>query len=139
LDELERIGAVTVDGEYVRLRASKQLRKRHDFGFLTAVVPTLIDGLRIAATTKANAGASIHRLVLPVGTELDLAFVRHRCATTAKAMLEGLSHSLGTKVTAARGKSKAHSSFGVTVLLVENYEKKTQREPRRISKRVQHG
>jgi hypothetical protein len=140
LDELERIGAVIVDGEFLKLRPSRHLRTRHDFGFLNVVVPALIDGLRIASTTtKSGSAAAIHRLVLPVSSELDLAFVRDRCTTTARAMLDGLSHSLAAKVTRSRGKSKPRPSVAVTVLLVENHANKTQRELRKMGRGTRYG
>jgi hypothetical protein len=140
LDELVRMGAATLDGELVHLRSSRELRKRYDFGFLTAVVPILIDGLRIAsATANTKPGASMYRLVLPVRTEFDLAFVRDRCTTTGKAMLEGLSHSLAPKIATSRERGKTYSSVAVTILLVENREKRIQPESRRADKRIRHG
>jgi hypothetical protein len=140
LDELQRIRAVKVHGESVQLKRSSQLRRRHDFGFLTAIVPVLIDGLRIASEVeRADPAASMHRLLIPVGSELDLAFVRERCTTTAKAMLDGLSHSLGTKVTTVRRGRNLGSSFAVTIFLTENRTKRIQREAPISGKRSQHG
>jgi hypothetical protein len=87
----------------------------------------LVDGIRIASS-KARSGAdsSIHRLSLPVETEVDLAIVRDRCASSAKAMLEGLGHSLGAQVTVPKRRGKSAYSFTVTVLLAENRAKKIQ-------------
>ena len=119
LDELLRIRAVDVHGESVQLRKSSQLRRWPDYGFLAAIVPALIDGIRVASEReRTEGGASMQRLVIPVGSELDLPLVRERCKSNAKAMLDGLSHSLGTKVNKRR--AKLRPSFAVTVFLSEN-------------------
>ena len=137
LDELLRIRAVKVHGESVKLRKSAQLRKRHNLGFLAAIVPALIDGIRVASGgEKTDPAASMNRLLIPVGSELDLAFVRERCTSTAKAMLEGLSHSLGTK-TKQQGSNLG--AFAVTVFLTENRKKRIQREAPTSRRRSQHG
>lgn len=139
LNELERIGAVVIDGERAYLRTSTQLRRRYDLGFLRPVVPALIDGLRIAsADSKVDSSASIYRLLLPIATELDLAFVRDRCTSTAKAMLDGLSNSLGTVKKSAKPRS-SDRTFAVTILLAENRIKKVQREPLSAKRRARHG
>ena len=138
LDELLRIRAVDVHGDSVHLRKPSQLRRRHDLGFLTAIVPALIDGIRVASEGEStDAAASMHRLLIPVGSELDLAFVRERCKSTAKAMLDGLSHSLGTKVNERR--TNLGPSFAVTVFLTENRKKRIQRDAPMSRRRSQHG
>jgi hypothetical protein len=138
LDELLRIRAVDVHGDSVHLRKSSQLRRRHDLGFLTAIVPALIDGIRVASEgERTDAAASMHRLLIPVGSELDLAFVRERCKSTAKAMLDGLSHSLGTKVNERR--ANLGPSFAVTVFLTENRKKRIHRDAPMSRRRSQNG
>jgi hypothetical protein len=138
LDELLRIRAVDVrGGESVQLRKSSQLRRWHDFGFLAAVVPALIDGIRVASEReRTDAGASMHRLLIPVGSELDLALVRERCKSTAKAMLDGLNHSLGTEVNKRR--TKLRPSFAVTVFLSENRKRTIQDEAPMTTNRSRH-
>ena len=127
LDELRRIGAVTVDEDSVQLQSSHHSCQHHDFVFLSPVLPALVDGIRIASTKgRPGAASSIHRLSLPVETEVDLAIVRDRCASSAKAMLEGLGHSLGTQVTVPKRRGKSAYSFTITVLLAENRAKGTQ-------------
>jgi hypothetical protein len=127
LDELRRIGAVRGDEDNVQLRPSHRLYQRHDFAFLSPVLPALVDGIRIASSkTSPRAASSICRLSLPVETEVDLAIVRDRCGSSAKAMLEGLGHSLGTQVTVPKRRRKAAYSFTVTVLLAENRVKRAQ-------------
>jgi hypothetical protein len=130
---------VVIDGERAYLRTSTQLRRRYDLGFLRPVVPALIDGLRIAsADSKVDSSASIYRLLLPIATELDLAFVRDRCTSTAKAMLDGLSNSLGTVKKSGKPRS-SDRTFAVTILLAENRIKKVQREPLSAKRRARHG
>jgi Family of unknown function (DUF6502) len=122
LEELRRIHAVADDGERVWLKASSSVfRKRHDFAFLSPVLPVLVDGLRIASRRAGSQqSSSIQRLTLPVESELDLAIVRERCRSSAKSMLDGLSESLETSVTVPRTRRHSEYSFTITVLLVEN-------------------
>jgi len=127
LDELRRIGAVSAGEDNVQLQSPKLHSQRQDFVFLSPVLPALVDGIRIASTqARSGAASSIHRLSLPVETEVDLAIVRDRCVSSAKAMLEGLGHSLGTQVTVPRRRVKSAYSFTITVLLAENRAKRTQ-------------
>jgi hypothetical protein len=55
LDELRRMKAVSTSVEHVQLRAQAQVRIRHSFGFLSPVMPALIDGL------KSEPSPAIHR------------------------------------------------------------------------------
>ncbi len=127
LDELRRIGAVSADEDNVQLQSPQPPSQRQGFVFLSPVLPALVDGIRIASSqARSGAASSIHRLSLPVETEVDLAIVRDRCASSAKAMLEGLGHSLGTQVTVPRRRVKSAYSFTITVLLAENRAKRTQ-------------
>ena len=124
LTELQRIGAVTADHKYVRLRPTRYLRKSHDLGSFSAALPALIDGLKIAAATKKpDIATSIHRLLLPVDSDLELAFVRERCISSVKTMLDGLGHSLGAKAQ-PRNSVRGNAAFAVTVLMVESNAKK---------------
>jgi hypothetical protein len=119
LDELRRIDAVTDDGKRVWLKTSPILRKRHNFAFLSPVLPVLVDGIRIASK-RARLSTSIQRLTLPVESEVDLAIVRERCGLSTRSMLDGLRESLGTSVTVPRRRRNSDHSFTITVLLVEN-------------------
>jgi hypothetical protein len=130
LDELRRIGAVNeVDGT-VLLQGSPHLRRRHNFAFLSPVLPALVDGLRIASKKRQrfNKPSSIQRLTLSPETDVDLAIVRDRCRLSAQAMLDGLAHSLSTQVTVPRRARKPAYTFSVTVLLSENRATTTQRD-----------
>ena len=119
LDELRRIDAVADDGKTVWLRTSPGLRKRHNFAFLSPVLPVLVDGIRIASR-RSRPSTSIQRLTLPVESEVDLAIVRERCRSSTRSMLDGLGESLGTSVTVPRRRRNSDYSFTITVLLVEN-------------------
>jgi hypothetical protein len=139
LTELQRIGAVTINHEHVRLRAPGHLRKSHDLGSFNAALPALIDGLKIvAATKKPDIATSIHRLLLPVESDLDLAFVRDRCISTVKTMLYGLNHSLGVKAQ-SRSAAARKASFAVTVLMVERSARKNPHETQRRKGNTGHG
>ena len=122
LDELLRIRAVVEDNDTVQLQPSIRFERRQDIGFLSPVLPALLDGIRIAASSNRSAGASssIYRLSFPVEGEVDLAIVRERCASSVRAMLDGLGQSLGTQVTLPTRTRNSAYSFTVTVLLAEN-------------------
>ena len=128
LDELRRLGGVIDVGSNVRLRASPGLRQRHDFAFLSPLLPVLVDGLRIVSkNAPSKAVQSIQRLSLQVESDVDLAIVRDRCTSSAQSLLEGLADSLRTEVTIPRSRRRRASSFTITILLAENREKKIQR------------
>jgi Family of unknown function (DUF6502) len=117
LGELERINAVRVKGDRVNLTKSTGLRRREDATALTAVVPALIDGLRIASAPGDDAGKSVYRLQIPAQSELELAFVKDRCSSSAKSMLDGLGHSLGVDSHKLRSKKKGATLVSVSILL----------------------
>ena len=118
LDELRRIGAISDTGDSVCLRMSPILRRRHDFAFLSPALPALVDAIRIAS--KRASSRAIHRLTLPVESELDLGIVRERCVSSTKSMLDGLADSLGTAVTVPKKRRNSAYSLTVTVLLIED-------------------
>lgn len=121
LDEMLRIRAVIEDNDTVQLQPSLRFEQRQDIGFLSPVLPALVDGIRIASSKRsAGASSSIYRLSFPVEREIDLAIVRERCASSVRAMLDGLGQSLGTQVTLPKRTRSSAYSFTVTVLLVEN-------------------
>ena len=127
LDELRRIGAVRHCDDVVQLHSSAQLRHRHNFAFLSPVLPALVDGLRIASrSTGANGLPSIQRLNLSAEGDVDSAIVRNRCISSARSMLYGLAHS-SLPVTVRRRGKKPASLFTVTVLVAENRERVIQR------------
>lgn len=122
LDELRRLDAVADDGSSVWLKASRTLRRRNDFAFLSPVLPVLVDAIRLASRrASSRPSSSVYRLTLPLENEVDLAIVRARCASTAQSMLDGLGDSLGTAITMPRRRGRSRCSFTVTVLLAENH------------------
>jgi len=119
LEELRRIAAVTESDGAVQLRRSLPLRQRHNFAFLSPVIPVLVDALRLASKRGCfGAASAIQTLSIPAETELDLAFVRDRCNSSAQSMLDGLAHSLGAGRRMRRGSSRR--SISVTVLVADN-------------------
>jgi hypothetical protein len=121
LDEMLRIRAVIEENDTVQLQPSLRFEQRQDIGFLSPVLPALVDGIRIASSKRtAGASSSIYRLSFPVEGEIDLAIVRERCASSVRAMLDGLGQSLGAQVTLPKRTRSSAYSFTVTVLLVDN-------------------
>jgi len=129
LDELRRIAAVTDSDGAVQLRRSLQLRQRNNFAFLSPVIPVLVDALRLASKRDCfGAASSIQTLSIPAETELDLAFVRDRCNSSALSMLDGLAHSLSAGRKMRRGSSM--HSISVTVLVADNEPTRSRRKNR---------
>lgn len=119
LDEMLRNGMVAEGNDTVQLQQALRLKQHQDVGFLTPVLPALVDGIRIASSKEASGASSIYRLSFPVESDVDLALVRERCASSVRAMLHGLSQSLGEQVTLPKRKRNSAYSFTITVLLAE--------------------
>jgi hypothetical protein len=121
LDELRRIGAVRRDGKDVVLTTTRVLRQRGRLASLSLVIPTLIDGIRLAAACEiSREPPSIYRLTIPVQSNLDVAIVRERCLSTVTTMLNGLEESLGAQIIPARSRKAQQHSFILTVLLANS-------------------
>jgi len=121
LAELQRVGAVRMHKRQLYLRTAHLLGKGPNLRFISAVVPVLIDGLKLIAQTHGRRSESdpVHRLLLPVHSDTDLAFIRRRCTTSVKSMLEGLNLSLSPQFSASRRTARSERAFAVTVLLSE--------------------
>jgi hypothetical protein len=121
LEELKQAEAVTIRRGVVRLNYGKRFRERGDLAFLARVMPILLDGLRVASNERKRSSdpPSIQRVQIPIHTELDLPIVRNRCASSAASMLEGLKHSLGTRVTRPKRSRSSAYAFTITVMLAE--------------------
>ena len=134
LDELCRIGAVRrIRNEVVLITTSakKSFRER---GALTSILPTLIDGARLASSPDVSQlYPSIYRLIVPAKSSPEVTIVRERCRTTVVAMLNGLGESLGGHVTKPHAQPDAVHSFVMTILMTEKPLKATQ--PRMFDKR----
>jgi len=121
LDELRRIGVVRDDGVTVQLLTSPRSTHRNNFSFLAPVLPVFIDALRTASSRTHLGSSAIHRICLPVESEVDLAIVRGQCLSTVSAMLARLEHSLGAQIPIPRGTRSFDYSFAITVLLAETH------------------
>lgn len=119
LDEMLRIGMVSEVNDTVRLQPTLRLKQRQNVGFLTPVLLALVDGIGTSSNREGPGSSSIYRLVFPVKSDVDLALVRERCASSVKAMLHGLSQSLGEQVTLPKRKRNSAYSFTIAVLLAE--------------------
>jgi hypothetical protein len=120
LGELERIRAVRVSGDQVHLTKLAELRRREEFTALATVVPALIDGLRIASARGDDPGKSVYRLQIPARSEFDLAFIKDRCSSSAKSMLDGLGHSLGVSTESSRSRRNAGPLLSISILLTKS-------------------
>lgn len=117
LDELRRMGVVSGDTGLVRLTPSSYLRRRHDFTFLSPIVPILVEGIRIASGGgDSRRFRRVHRLSVPVRTEADLTLLQNRWTSTAKAIVDGLVQSARPIVSSQR-EQKLTCSLIVTVQL----------------------
>jgi hypothetical protein len=125
LHELRRIGAACEADGRVEPRLSRHSRRRNNFDFLSPVLPALVDLLGISSKKSASKIPSIQRLIIPVETEIDLAIVRERSASSAQSMLDGLAHSLGTQVTVPKSRRPPAYSVTVTIVLAEGQVKNT--------------
>jgi len=115
LDELRRIGAVA--GSETKLQLSPRIQHRHDFRFLSPVLPVLVNALRAVSHTDITIRA-IHQVRFPARTKDDLSVVRDRCTSSTKSMFHQLGRSLKAPVKFAR--RKAVDAITITVLITEN-------------------
>jgi len=122
LEELKRARVVTIKRGVISLNNGRRFHRSGDLSFLGVVMPALMDGLRIASgtTRRGTLAPHIQRVHFPVASELDLAIVRDRCSSSVRAMLEGLGHSLGVRVTRSTRAKRSAFSFTVTVILAEH-------------------
>ncbi|HXR93088.1 MAG TPA: DUF6502 family protein [Steroidobacteraceae bacterium] len=121
LQELLRAGTVCRAGERLKVQRSKLPIPRSGFGTLARVIPTLVDGLRIASRQPASPiDSSLYRLKLYAPNAAELALLRERCSSSVQSLLYGLSESLERQVTVPlRKRSSSRHALTVTVLLVE--------------------
>jgi len=131
LQELQSRGFVEVRRDKIRLRASA--RRHEDSGPLLAVAPALIDALRLASAKPLDVHESVFRLVIPAESDLDLSFLRERCRSSAKSMLDGLKDSLARSPGKIRRKRrKTRTTLTLTILLAEHQQSRvaTRRRPK---------
>lgn len=120
LEELRRLRAIRDDGVCVQLNASRDLRTRHDFSFLSPVLPVLVDCLRIVTgAASSRPSSSIFRLTIPIDDEASLGIVRERSVSSAMSMLDELDNPVGASGAAVTRPEKAACSLTVTILVAE--------------------
>ena len=108
-------------GERLKLQISKLPTQTTGLGALTRVIPSLVDGLRIASRRPTSSiDSSLYRLKLHAPSTVELALLRERCSTSIQSMLCGLSESLEHQLTVPpRKHSSSRHMLTVTVLLVD--------------------
>lgn len=120
LEELARSRIVRTGGRRLALRSPKLPRGRRDLGSLSQVIPTLLDGLRIASRKPAiPLEALLHRLTLYADTEAELVLIRQRCLSSIQSLLCGLKDSLKHQVTIPVRKRYPRHALSITVLLAD--------------------
>lgn len=135
LEELVRSRTIRCAGKRLELQAPRA-PYGGGLGALTRVIPTLVDGLRIAARQPAGSiNSMLYRLNLRAATEAELALIRQRCSSAVQSLLHGLKESLEHEFTIpARKHSSAHA-LGVTVLLADTSQSERSSDIGRYKKR----
>lgn len=120
LEELGRSRIVQSKGRRLVLLSSRLPRERRDLGSLSHVIPTLVDGLRIASRKPAiPLDALLHRLTLYADTEAELVLIRQRCLASIQSLLSGLRDSLEHQVTIPVRKRFPRHALSISVLLAD--------------------
>lgn len=118
LEELVRSRTVRRAGERLELQATRLPNPRGGLGPLARVIPTLVDGLRIASRQSSSTiGSVLYRLRLQATTEAELALIRQRCSSAVQSLLHGLKESLEHEFTRPVRKRSSTHALNVTVLL----------------------
>jgi|SRR5581483_2858838 len=121
-DELCRLGVARVVGHRIRIRSLSALRMRSNFTSLRQVMPLLVDVVRLISQPKPlKDAASVHRLMLPAKTAVDLRLIRKRCTSSIKSMLIGLNESLSEHVTLPQTSQKPKHACSITMVVVEGH------------------
>jgi hypothetical protein len=117
LEELRRLRVVRQIGNRLELNARRQLPSGRAAASLSALIPALIDGIRLAVQA-ASSGSDplIHRLALTARDLLELALLKDRAAVGITSLLNGLKGSLQSGM--ATAETKKHS-LTVTAFVVE--------------------
>lgn len=120
LEELTCSRAIRSVGRRVALRVSKLPHPRARLSAFTRIVPTLIDGLRIASVeSKSKTGSLLYRLRLHANSETELALIRERCLSGIQSLLHGLHASLEHQLTIPVRKRTFRHALNVTVMLAD--------------------
>jgi hypothetical protein len=118
LEELLRLRTARRAGGRLQLQVTRLPNASSGLGPLTRVIPTLVDGLRIASHQPSSAiGSVLYRLRLQATTEAELALIRQRCSSAVQSLLLGLRESLEHEFTRPIRKRSSRHALTVTVLL----------------------
>jgi len=114
LEELRRLRVVRQIGNSLELDARRQLLSNRAAASLSALIPVLIDGIRLAVKA-ASSGSDplIHRLTLSARDLIELARLQDRAAVGITSLLDGLRGSLqrGTPLAEAKKHSLTVTAF----------------------------
>jgi hypothetical protein len=95
LEELRRLRVVRQIGSSLELDARRQLLSGPAAASLSALIPALIDGIRLAVKAASGGPAPlIHRLTLKARDVVELAVLEERATVGMTSLLEGLKGSL---------------------------------------------
>lgn len=120
LDELTRSRSVVCADGRLKLQISKLPISRTGLATLTRIIPTLVDGLRVASRQPANAIDSVlFRLTLHASSAAELTLIRERCSSSVHSLLHGLSESLERQLTIPVRRRSSRHTLTITVLLAE--------------------
>lgn len=137
LEELVRSRTIRRAREGLELQVSKLPYPRAGLGSLARVIPTLVDGLRIAARQPtSNIDSMLHRLILRATTEAELALLRTRCSSAVHSLLQGLQESLEHEFTISSRKPSSTHALAVTVLLADSGVRESSGDSGRRPKRA---
>ena len=118
LGELVRSRTARRVGGRLELQVTKLSSPRSSLGPLARVIPTLVDGLRIAsAQPSSTIGSMLYRLKLRATTEAELALIRQRCLSATQSLLHGLKESLEHELTRPVRRRSSPHALTVTILL----------------------
>jgi len=120
LEELMRSRTVRRTDERLSLQTSKLPTPRAGLGVLARVIPTLVDGLRIASRHSASSlDSALFRLSLQAATEAELTLIRQRCSSAVHSLLHGLRESLEHEFTVPIRKRSSTHALTLTILLAD--------------------
>ena len=120
LEELARSRIVRSEGRRLALRSPRLPKEKRNLGSLSHVIPTLVDGLRIASRKPTiPLDALLHRLTLYADSEAELVLIRQRCLASIQSLLYGLKDSLERQVTIPVRKRSPRHALSITVLLAD--------------------
>ena len=117
LEELVRSKIVSRTGARVDLQVAGLQNSQTGLRPLRRVIPTLVDGLRIASRKQTSIDSALYRLRLRAATEPELALIRQRSSSAVQSLLHGLKESLEHEFTRPVRNRRSSHALTVTVLL----------------------